>query len=605
MNEYIVYKDISYNFLKNIESITADGEINDEYMNLEFLKKSLFAPRLTATLESNRWKLDGACDLEGSSEDSTVGLYSRCVSNNQSSEFGYELDSPISLTYQFKEVMKLQHITFTFGLEEYCSYFYIELYQNGQTVHGEYVAVDSPFYNLMFAESYTITGFKIEFIAMNKPNRHLRLYNIDEGESWELNEDDIFEVKILGEMSLLADALPHGTIDINYNNKNTNFPIPSKFKPVYIFQKSQCERVGFVDSVDTLNPKNNVMKLVDAPALIDFEKIITLDTFVPQNLYENAPDTDFEYYLATSEFKYDGTTKKPNYTQYNSQINYVTLLQIFNKLLKDYAVNVNYKINDEKSSHSYYESYVYGDTLQKILIKVLFANQLSFKVNSNGVCTIVDNIDEVYSYDESTMYSDYKAELNDAVNSISLAVYTPEVENVSIEHDNKVYSITAETGTMLAFKFAHFEPMYRITKTVDFTQNAPNELYVALRDSISDKTNYMRVEYDKIYMKSTTFKFDVIQNSEYVSPKTVSVEDNAFVEPINIDSIVNNLSRVYENNKKISFRSSLRGEREGDWAVIIMGGKKFTGRIKQIQYTLTNKKIADILFQVYLEEDVK
>lgn len=602
MNETIVYKDINFGFLKSIESISVNGDVNDEYMNLDFLKKSGFAPRRVATLESNRWKLDGACDLEGSSEDSTAGLYSHCMSTNRLSEYGYDLSSPISIVYQFKDEIQLQKMTFTFEFEEFCSYMYIELYNGDQIVNEEYFRPDSSFYNLSFDKEYSITSFKIEFISMNRPNRFLRLYNVDDGQSWSLNEDNIYEVNILGEMSVVSDALPYGTIDINYNTRNINFPIPQKLKPVYVFQKNQCERVGFVESVDTSNPKSNTVKLFDAPALIDSQKNVNISDYESQHLYEPTRDTEFEYYLATQDFVKGTTTYTANYNDYNPQIKEMTLIQILKKIFDNSPLNVKYKAREDIMSRKYFEAYVSNDTQKKIIIKLLFANQLSFKVNTNGVCAIIDGSNEYYNYDDTLLYADYKEKLNDVVNNIEIAVYSPTVEPVEILHDNKRFSISEEIGTMLAFKHAYFDPMYRITRYIQFDQNVPNELSVVLYASVSYEVDDMIVAYDKYYMKQDIQQYSIKKIDEYATVKKLVVEDNKFISTSNIDDIIVNLTQVYGNNKKLNFRSKLRGEREGDWGVVIIEGKKYTGKIEQIQYSLTNKKIGDITLQVYKEE---
>lgn len=228
----ITYKDIS---VTAKESSNYECENKQFFTDLTQLKQDALQFKKFATLERNFWKLDGT--FENFPDDPTkekFGLWSQSMSD----ENGDFINKPV-LEIGFNAYQTSTGLTLQFhpDTEDYCNSLNIKWYQN-ETLLSEVDYV--PNTAIYFCQN-NITNFNkviITFNSTNKPYRYLKLQAIEYGVVRIFTEDDLRNVSILEEISLISEEISINTL---------NFELDNKDDIEFIFQKKQPLTVEYDD----------------------------------------------------------------------------------------------------------------------------------------------------------------------------------------------------------------------------------------------------------------------------------------------------------------------------------------------------------------------
>lgn len=228
----ITYKDISLTAKPNSNYVCEDKQ---EFVDLNQLKKSQGTFKKFATLERNFWKLDGTFEnFPDNPNDEKFGLWSKTMSDDN----GNFANKPV-LEINFSSFQTSTGITLQFNpdTEDYCNDLNIKWYQDNTLLSASNYLPDSSIY---FCQN-TVENFNkiiITFNSTNNPYRYLKLQAIEYGVVRVFTEDDLRNVSVLEEISLISEEISINTL---------NFELDNKDDIEFIFQKKQPLTVEYGD----------------------------------------------------------------------------------------------------------------------------------------------------------------------------------------------------------------------------------------------------------------------------------------------------------------------------------------------------------------------
>lgn len=208
--------------------VMSSGE--SKYSNPQQLHDKLFSnPVKKATLEKNRWVLDGTFGLYG--EEANVTDQNGFISEAMSGEDGtFEIPQYAELT--FSGVSVLQACSVYFPQNSYDGLpldFTVEVKHGGTSYHTqEYTGNKEARISLSGFTVYEPDAIRITVTKWSLPGRRFRSVEIIPGvyESWDGSVLSSFSVKQQGDVSCLA--LPYGTCTLSMDNVDRRFEPRSK-----------------------------------------------------------------------------------------------------------------------------------------------------------------------------------------------------------------------------------------------------------------------------------------------------------------------------------------------------------------------------------------
>lgn len=184
-----------------------------------------------ATLERDKWRLDGSCSLIDAQK-STMGFWSSAISNDNynSNMKGYELSSWQRIDFDFDEYMSkndIDGVTLIFNEGDYSSNFQVQLYNNSKLQKSYTVLNTSSIVTISFSDfpeietadssdtNYSVGRFnkvRLYFMASNKPNRFIKLANVRFGFATILDDNSFYDLNLLEEVSISSEQIPANTL---------------------------------------------------------------------------------------------------------------------------------------------------------------------------------------------------------------------------------------------------------------------------------------------------------------------------------------------------------------------------------------------------------
>ena len=228
----ITYKDVSVTAKENSNPVCSDKQ---DFVDLGQLKESNLYFKKFATLENNFWKLDGDFKiLPNNLEKENFGLWSKTMSNAN----GNFSSKPV-LEISFSAYQTSTGITLQFNpdTDDYCNNLNIKWYQDSTLLVDKTFNPDNALY---FCQN-NVTNFNkliITFNSTNKAYRYLKLQAIEYGAIRLFTEDDLRNVSVLEEISLVSEEISINTL---------NFELDNRDDIEFIFQKKQPLTVEYGD----------------------------------------------------------------------------------------------------------------------------------------------------------------------------------------------------------------------------------------------------------------------------------------------------------------------------------------------------------------------
>lgn len=247
MNTKIYYADIEDNAAFDVPTVTASETFYD-FCDTDMLRSWSDMTKY-ATVELNRWRLDGTFKTAG--ENSDMPYWSRQVSPDTAADSRYSFSKAITITFEFETSYPMRGVTLISNDDAYAAYVNITTYQDGtQKLKKSYYPNSGNFYCELDGNSVNRVVFT--FYAMSKANRYLRLDNIVFGAVYTLEEREIGSVNIINEISMKCTELPANAAEAEIlTTQNIPFDAYDQF---VVYSDSGLEGIFYiVDSQKTGN----------------------------------------------------------------------------------------------------------------------------------------------------------------------------------------------------------------------------------------------------------------------------------------------------------------------------------------------------------------
>lgn len=237
----IIDPDIAYGSVSG--SASAGYSMPEQVVDDEFVSQDNYA-----TLELNRWTLDGSFEISPDTIEKEVGYIGKDVSGTDGT-----FETAQTVTINFSGVETLQSVTLSFSDNFYdgvAEDFTVIIGSTVKTITGNRsarVIIGD------FTES-SPTSITISVTKWSMPGRHMRIIEIFPGLHEEWSGDDIYSLSINQQANLAAVALPYGTATLAVDNTDRRFEPTS---PTGIF-KSIEDRQGIDISLGVMLPSGAV-----------------------------------------------------------------------------------------------------------------------------------------------------------------------------------------------------------------------------------------------------------------------------------------------------------------------------------------------------------
>lgn len=545
----ILYKDLIPQGKEDISSQTYT-QPNENITDLSLLLQDGNASQNIATLEYNQWRLDGT--FKGLRE--SVPYWSECVSSDTATNGVYMFDTPIVITRIFAHKHQTLGITFTFGSDtDYCNSLNIKWYEDDTLVEqGDYTPDNYEYFCEKPVERFN--KIVITMYGMNKQNRYLKIYSVDDGTYRTFTNEDLYRVNILEDMTLTSEQLPINTLTVS---------LESGEDTEYIFQRKQ--------PVD---------------AFLDDE---FLGTFF---ITEGTRDSKTIYNFKAQDYK--GVLEDTKF--YGGMYKVVHAGVIIDEILQD--EKFTYTI-DTATYYTPLTGYIPICTKREALAQVLFACCSVCDTSRKRKLDIykINNADTPLDIDHEKIYMGGKVATTDVVTSVKVAAHE---YTIKAEREQLFEGTIGIGDTYIEFANPVVAESISMTLLENVRITKRNSNYIIISNTTELEKEVTVTAYP--YEENVTYKIKenegVVAN---IAAKEIEATSATLVSTTNIDAVLDNLYEYYVKNTKYE------GEIQIDEDVFVgklvtlhtewQGDK--TGRIEQLDYDVRNRKIGKVVQRIH------
>lgn len=543
MSVKIIYKDMVPKGKEDIINIET-SEINPELSHIDFLKRDSITPVHYATLEKNQWKLDGT--YKGLTSANTA-YWSTQVSNDEAVDEKYMFATSITLTRIFENKHTSVGLSFMFADPDYCNHLNIKWYNDDVVVNGENGTDFYPDKSEYYCKQNVDIFNKVEvtFYSMNKPNRFLKIFAIDDGVNRIFNDKDVYSITILSEMSLISEELFNHQLELSLKRTEDTEFIFQKRQPMFVYHNGSLEGQFFVESSERTSKNIYDIKLHNYTGILESNKFYG-------GIYKDVP-----------------------------------VKSIVNDIFKGESIKVN--ISDDVSN-TLLSGYIPITTKREALAQVLFAS-----------CSVCDTM----RTDEFKIFKLQNNELNVPSSRIkqggSLKT-SDKVTKVTVWAHNYTLGTSSEeiySGQVFAglntIEFGSPVNPESVTISGAVLVECYNNYCI-----ISSNINAEIVITGRIYTDNTTSK-ELVDSDVILGTTTneYEVTDATLVSASNIDAVLLNVFNHYKANSTLETDMIFENEKLGDNVILHTewsGDKK--GRLEQIEYDIRTRKIGKVVQRI-------
>lgn len=540
----LIYKDIAPDAKDDITNIET-SEVNDNLSNVGALKSDKVSPVRYATLEYNQWRLDGTYKAL---TNNNIPYMSTQVSSLNATTLDngvktYLFDNPVSLTRIFENKHQSVGVSFTFDYPDYCNYLTIEWF-NDEESQIEYFYPDNTEYycqkNIEIFNKVVVT-----FYGMNKPNRLLKLWTLDDGVNRIYTDKDVLSINILEEMSLISEDIPVNTLDFSLYHKENIELMFQKKQPILAYHNNELAGMFFIDIGDRTS----------------------------QNIYDVSAN-DYKGVLENNTF--------------NGGIYFDELAgNIINDIFKDEKITLEI---DEETFNTKLSGHLKIDTKRAALMQVLFATCSvcsTARTDTFKIFKLKDTLSDVPS-DRIKEGGSVKASSKPTSVKISIHKYTKETEikelftGEVLAGDNIIQFSTPVDASSVTVTGATLKEVYANYCIVNATEN--KEITVKGYQYVDNITTKEIVDPNKLLGKAF---------------ETKEITDATLISNSNYEAVLLNVYNHYMKNNTLECDIQLLDEQVGDNITLhtAWSGDK-TGRIEQLDYDIKNKKIGKVVQRI-------
>ena len=548
MSVKVIYKDVVPSGKDDISNIEV-SEINSNIANIDLLKVENNQSIHYATLEKNQWKLDGT--YKGLTSNN-IGYWSTQVSNDEVTEKTvddvtynlYEFDNEIKIIRVFENKHTSVGLSFTFADPDYCNYLNVKWYNDNDKVYDvDFYPNSSQYYCKQNVEIFN--KVEITFYSMNKANRFLKIFAIDDGVNRIFNDSDIYSITILSEMSLISDELFNHTLDLSLKRTEDTEFIFQKRQPVLVYKDNELDGQFFVESSERTS--------------------------------ENVYDIQCHNYTGILE-----SNKFYGGIYFN-----VSAEDIIDEIFAGEQIKVNI---DEDTANTVLSGYIPITTKREALAQVLFACCSvcdTMRTNEFNIFKLADTTNEI-PVDRIFMGGSVKT--TDKVTSVVITAHSYTVAAGSSE----IYKGNVFTG-LNTIEFLNPVDTSTVSVSGAYLVNCYNNYCI-----VNALSNTEIIITGKIYNDNISTKSMIDDNVILgTTSNELSITDATLVSSLNVDKVLLNVFNHAMLNGTLECDMVFEDEKIGDNVVLHTewSGNK-TGRIEQMEYDIRNKKIGKVVQRI-------
>ncbi len=259
----ITYKDISLT-AKDNSSLSCTNKRS--FVDLNQLKQNELTFNKYATLEKDFTLLDGT--FENFPDDTTgknFGFWSSVISDENSN-----FTSKPTLTIEFSAYQTSVGLTLQFhpDTEDYCNSLNIKWYQDSILLSEK----DFTPNNVKYFCQNNVTNFNklvISFNSTNKPYRFLKLQTIEYGVIRTFEEEELRNVSLFEEISLISEEISINTLNFSLDNKDDIEFIFQKKQPLNIEYDGNLVGTFFIENSKRISKTVYEIEAIDYIGLLD------------------------------------------------------------------------------------------------------------------------------------------------------------------------------------------------------------------------------------------------------------------------------------------------------------------------------------------------
>lgn len=541
MSIKIIYKDIVPNGKDDISNI-AVSEINNNLCNIELLKKENNQSLHYATLEYNQWKLDGT--YKGLTNNN-LGYWSTQISSDINTNNKYMFENPITITRIFKNKHTSVGLSFIFADPDYCNYLNIKWYNDNTIVSDvDFYPNTSEYYcqqNIDIFNKVIVT-----FYSMNKANRFLKIFAMDDGVNRVFTDSDIYSITILSEMSLISEELFNHELDITLKRtENTEF-IFQKRQPMLVYHNDELDGQFFVESSNRTSKDIYEIKLHNYTGILESNKFYG-------GIYFNVPAKN-----------------------------------IINEIFTGESIKIDI---DNDTANTILSGYIPITTKREALAQVLFACCSVCDTMRTDKFRIFKLNNKLTNIPSERIMQGGNIKTSDKVTKVTVQSHTYSVEDKITE----IYKGTVFNG-LNTIEFSQPVDIETVTISGAEIVNCYNNYCIINSNKDTDI-----IISGKVYKDNTSSK-ELIDTDVILGTTTneYTVTNATLISNSNIDNVLLNVFNYYKLNNKLETGMIFENEKIGDNIMLHTdwsGDKK--GYIEQIEYDIRNKKIGKVVQRIY------
>lgn len=548
MSVKVIYKDIVPSGKDDISNIQV-SEINSNIANTELLKVENNQSVHYATLEKNQWKLDGT--YKGLTSNN-IGYWSTQISNDEPAEKTvdditynlYMFDTPITITRVFENKHTSVGLSFTFADPDYCNYLNVKWYNDDVEVYNrDFYPNSSQYYCKQNVEVFN--KVEVTFYSMNKANRFLKIFAIDDGVNRTFNDSDIYSITILSEMSLISDELFNHTLELSLKRTEDTEFIFQKRQPILVYKDNELDGQFFIESSERTS--------------------------------ENVYDIQCHNYTGILE-----SNKFYGGIYFN-----VLAKDIINEIFTGEQIKVNI---DEDTANTVLSGYISITTKREALSQVLFACCSvcdTMRTNEFNIFKLAHTTTEISA---DRIFMDGSVKTTDKVTSVVITAHSYTVADESSE----VYKGNVSTG-LNTIEFSNPVDASTVSVSGATLVNCYNNYCIVNATSDTEITIT-----GKIYNDNTSTKQMIDDNVILgATSNELSITDATLVSSLNVNEVLLNVFNHALLNSTLECDMVFEDEKIGDNVVLHTewSGDK-TGRIEQLEYDIRSKKIGKVVQRI-------
>lgn len=558
MNVKVLYADTPEEFIFDYTEYTA-SEIKEECSDLQMFRNILNNPNNYATLENNKWLLDGTYETLNNNK---IPFWSVQVSNDTMENGKYYFNTPIQIDCVLEKPRNLSNLTVITDSDCYCNYLKIQWYLGENLVEEREFNPNTNIYECSLEEKIEFNKVSLTFYSMNKPNRYLKLFGLVQGKVYEFGNEQIADVYVLNEISILCTELPAHSIEINFKKSDFQF---TRLNPLLVSIDNISYGTFYIDTVEILDNYGYNVQGYNFIQLLEYytsNPIIEEDTYIINALKENILGKFPLQYTLDESYK-----KMRVYDYINFPNEFKTtrdwLLMFLSSLgscytIKKDSINIDIDFNTTKVHKIQLNQIFSGAKIIRPTEKYNIVLECETWLAGQGSphSRILKEADFKTTYEDPEYGTVYKIETFSSIPAVNISL--PQLAEKAVVKKTKFY-VLLDVNKVISFDIIdgrmHWDDASAGSVKNKIILNTPNYSRLTIKDIIiksfllvKDSVNLQKKRAQSYYKNDITFEGTINLKEKIECGDWIEIESDKYD---NFKGVVDRIEYVYKGGQKI------------------------------------------------------